>query len=451
MDRDQMKNILEKVGLVSLTQRFLDQKVTPDIVCMLSLYDFRELGVSTASEIMALRIECTKYGSAKPVKTRTDGNYAKFEIPKEILECLLDEDFLISEIATMFSVSESTIYRRMRSYGLSKLDFSEISDQQLDNNVSQIANDFPFCGESMIKQLLRGKGIKVQRWRMRDSIHRVDSQGVENRKKKRLHRRIYNVKGPNHLWHVDTNHMLVRWNFIIVGGIDGFSRLPVMLACTNNNKADTLLNHFLTAVNEYGLPSRVRTDKGLENVGIADYVIEKRGAGRGSIITGPSIHNQRIERLWRDVFQGVLSFFYHLFYFMEDENLLDPLNINHIGALHHTYLHEINNKLHIWQKAWANHRMRTTKTSPLRLWIAGQAQNPVGLDIPVNDLEHYGVEGDINDENEGDRPIFSPPVLEFSESCLAELNAVAPNPSNYLIDQYMTNLEIIERHSESEH
>ena len=43
----------------------------------------------------------------------------------------------------MLSVSESTIYRRMRSYGLSKLDFSEISDQQLDNNVSQIANDFP--------------------------------------------------------------------------------------------------------------------------------------------------------------------------------------------------------------------------------------------------------------------------------------------------------------------
>ena len=136
---------------------------------------------------------------------------------------------------------------------------------------------------------------------------------------------------------------------------------------------------------------------------------------------------------------------------MEDENLLDPLNINHIGALHHTYLNEINNKLHIWQKAWANHRMRRTKTSPLRLWIAGQVQNPVGLDIPVNDLEHYGVEGDINNENEGDRPIFSPPVVEFSESCLAELNAVAPNPSNYLIDQYMTNLEIIERHSESEH
>ena len=64
------------------------------------------------------------------------------------------------------------------------------------------------------------------------------------------------------------------------------------------------------------------------------------------------------------------------------------------------------------------------------------------------------MEGDIDDEtdeNEEGRPIFSAPVVELNERCLTELNAVAPNPSNYWIDQYMTNLEIIERHSESEH
>ena len=59
MDSDfqsQMKNILEKLGLGSLTQRFSNQKVTPDIVCMLSLYEFHELGVNTSSEIMALLV-----------------------------------------------------------------------------------------------------------------------------------------------------------------------------------------------------------------------------------------------------------------------------------------------------------------------------------------------------------------------------------------------------------
>ena len=107
-------------------------------------------------------MECTKYGCVKPVKKQINGEYAKFEMPKEVLESFLDEDFLVSEIATMLSVSESTIYHRMRSHGLSKLDFSEITDQQLDINVNKIVKDFPFCGENMIKQLLLGKGINVK-------------------------------------------------------------------------------------------------------------------------------------------------------------------------------------------------------------------------------------------------------------------------------------------------
>ena len=72
----------------------------------------------------------------------------------------------------------------MRSYGLSKLDFSEITDQQLDINEGKIVNDFPFCLEhDTCKKLLLGKGIEFQRSRMRESIHRVDSQGVADRKK----------------------------------------------------------------------------------------------------------------------------------------------------------------------------------------------------------------------------------------------------------------------------
>ena len=166
----------------------------------------------------------------------------------------------------------------MNQYGLGKMEFTAILDETLDQEIERITKEFPRCGEGMIKQILIGKNIKVQRWRLRESLHRVDKEGISQRKRGRLQRRTYNVQGPNHLWHIDTNHKLIRWNFIIIGGIDG------MLKYSDNNKADTVLASFVNAVQEYGLPSRIRTDKGLENVGIADYMIQNRGTNRGIVI-----------------------------------------------------------------------------------------------------------------------------------------------------------------------
>lgn len=142
--------------------------------------------------------------------------------------------------------------------------------------------------------------------RLRDSIHRVDHEGVVNRKIGPLLRRTYNVQGPNALWHIDTNHKLVRWHLVVIGGSDGFSRLPVMLSCTDNNKAETILRCFLGAVDEFGLPNRIRTDKGMGNVAIANYMISKRRANGGSAIVGKKEHTINGLNVYGEIYLKVL-------------------------------------------------------------------------------------------------------------------------------------------------
>ena len=80
------------------------------------------------------------------------------------------------------------------------------------------------------------------------------------------------------------------------------------LKCSSNNQAATVYCTFLKAVQKYQIPSRVRSDQGVENIKVAQYMLEKRGADRKSIITGCSVHNQRIERLWRGYAQKCHNF-----------------------------------------------------------------------------------------------------------------------------------------------
>ena len=108
---------------------------------------------------------------------------------------------------------------------------------------------------------------------------------------------------------------------------------------------------------------------GVENFYVGQYMIEHRGEGRGSIITGSSVHNSRVERAYRDIYSGVLAFYARIFKAMEDKSILDISDEVHLFSLHHIYIPRINRSLEEFIQQMNNHPVSTENNqSSLQMW-----------------------------------------------------------------------------------
>lgn len=58
MAESEMIQVLRKVHLIHAREIFEKEKITPDIVSLLSKYELEYLGVSMPSDMMKLRMEC---------------------------------------------------------------------------------------------------------------------------------------------------------------------------------------------------------------------------------------------------------------------------------------------------------------------------------------------------------------------------------------------------------
>jgi len=248
-------------------------------------------------------------------------------------------------------------------YGVIYVAFNHIcvhvGEEELQRKVYTYLEENVRRGEKMTEGHLKSLGLRCTRKRLRHAISMADPDGIVVRKTRKLKRRVYEVAGSHDLWHIDGNHKLVKYGMIVHGGIDGYSRYIPYLACSDNNKANTVLSCFKSGCKSLMiLPRRVRSDMGGENVNVCRFMFDCFGSESKCFLTGKSTGNQKIERLFRDSTEKVLEPYIILFEFFVHEGLNVDDNM-HIFVLHYLFLSRVNALLEEFRNVWNNHKVRT--------------------------------------------------------------------------------------------
>jgi len=220
-----------------------------------------------------------------------------------------------------------------------------------------------------------------------------------------------------------------------------------------------MLSDFISGIKKYGIPSRIRLDKGGEFVHIQNLMEELNGFERRSFITGKSVHNIRIERLWRDVFSKVINKYYLVFNVMENNHILDINNGIHMAVLHHVYGKKIQKDLSFWMEAHNNHPVRTENNkSPFHLWYAVSLMSSNKNHTAMNNLfrreyqEYLDITSRYEDQHslrEPDSitrvlPRFSLPLTNAQLTDLNEKIDVTRTSQNEGVDIYYEVLQYID-------
>jgi len=155
----------------------------------------------------------------------------------------------------------------------------------------------PGLGPSQIRNQLRRKGIKTSV----NTVRRVmEEAGYRPPKvESKNHDQRYEATRPNHVWHLD---FVVRYinrakTFTLIL-LDDYSRFVVGHAVTDAERADVVLATFEDAVQRYGKPEAVMTDRGSAFWawrGIGKFTSLLTELGIDQIVAKEKEHNGKVE------------------------------------------------------------------------------------------------------------------------------------------------------------
>ena len=102
-----------------------------------------------------------------------------------------------TKVAETLGISRKTLYNKTVGQSTVTPKSTGTDDTRLESAISTIKESHPNDGEVMITGHLLQKGLRVPRRRIHASIHRVDPEGMAERKSQANRRRVYHAPHPN--------------------------------------------------------------------------------------------------------------------------------------------------------------------------------------------------------------------------------------------------------------
>lgn len=149
----------------------------------------------------------------------------------------------------------------------------------------------------------------------------------------------------------------------------------------------------------------------------------------------------------------VTQLYYRLFYYLELEGLLDPLNHKHLFALHYVFMPRIQKSLDEFREGWNNHGIRTQNNkTPHQLFVSGvlalRQSGITALDFSESVGEDYGIdEAGFSSDNSAETVQISRIEFELSEEHYRHLTSIVnptQNSEHFGIDLYQLTIRYID-------
>lgn len=171
----------------------------------------------------------------------------KFDVDIETIYYYLDNGHSYTDMAGMLGTTTKTL-----SAWFKRTNFVDLRNEFDPDDVDRIIEEYvlgnPKVGETQIIGHVKGNyNYKGTRAQFRESIARVCGVELEERTNqfgRRIVRRVYDIKGPHLLWHLDGWHKLIRYRMVVFACIDGGTRALVYASINNNNRATNHLRYY---------------------------------------------------------------------------------------------------------------------------------------------------------------------------------------------------------------